>query len=247
MSEPRRSRSIDSRPVPDRGRRPRAVALAAEARPATLFALVPAFVLALALAALTVAALTTLAPRAAEAHADGTYPRIFNVDWSNNPNAWLNRRYEAMLGWTLRHRALSASLAFLFFVASVAAFIPVNKSAFTGSKVEAVRMEYEFADNLNQHEVEKYVSHVESWILARKDSLHVKSTYSFFTHNYAFTRAYQAKGYADDHGAEIVRKLLRQGLPTLPGTKLKIAGADDDSDASRLTVNVFGDPGPRLN
>ena len=43
-----------------------------------------------------------------------------------------------------------------------------------------------------------------------------------------------------------MRKLLRQGLPTLPGTKLKIAGADDDSDASRLTVNVFGDPGPRL-
>jgi preprotein translocase subunit SecF len=35
-------------------------------------------------------------------------------------------------------------------------------------------------------------------------------------------------------------------MPELPGTKVKIAGADDESDASRLTVNVFGDPGPRL-
>src|SRR5678815_5675167 len=159
---------------------------------------------------------------------------------------WLAERYADVLRWTLRHRLGAATFAVVLFAASIAAFIPVNKSAFTGSKVEAVRMEYEFADNLNQHEVEKYVSKVEGWILARKDSLHVKSTYSFFTHNYAFTRAYLVSGYADDHGAEVVRKLLRKGLPELPGTKIKIAGADDESDASRLTVNVFGDPGPRL-
>src|SRR5689334_12459610 len=159
---------------------------------------------------------------------------------------WLSERYAGVLRWTLKHRIGAAAFALVLFLASIAAFIPVNKSAFTGSKVEAVRMEYEFADNLNQHEVEKYVSKVESWILARKDSLHVKSTYSYLTHNYAFTRAYLASGYADDHGAELVRKMLRKNLPELPGTKVKIAGADDDSDASRLTVNVFGDPGPRL-
>jgi HAE1 family hydrophobic/amphiphilic exporter-1 len=159
---------------------------------------------------------------------------------------WLADRYADLLLWTLRHRLGAAAFALVLFIASIAAFIPVNKSTFTGSKVEAVRMEYEFADNLNQHEVEKYVSKVEGWILARKDSLHVKSTYSYFTHNYAFTRAYLATGYADDHGAEVVRKLLRKGLPALPGTRLKIAGADDESDASRLAVNVFGDPGPRL-
>jgi HAE1 family hydrophobic/amphiphilic exporter-1 len=159
---------------------------------------------------------------------------------------WLAERYADVLRWTLKHRLGAAAFAAVLFATSIAVFIPVNKSAFTGSKVEAVRMEYEFADNLNQHEAEKYVSKVESWILARMHSLHVKSTYSFFTHNYAFPRAYLVTGYADDHGAEIVRKLLRKGLPELPGTKIKIAGADDESDASHLTVNVFGDPGPRL-
>ncbi len=159
---------------------------------------------------------------------------------------WISEQYARVLQWTLKHRIAAAAFAVVFFAASIAAFIPVNKSSFTGSKVEAVRMEYEFADNLNQHEVETYVTKVENWILARKDSLHVKSTYSFFTHNFAFTRAYLASGYSDDHGAEVVRRLLRKGLPELPGAKLKIAGADDDSDASRLAVNVFGDPGPRL-
>jgi HAE1 family hydrophobic/amphiphilic exporter-1 len=159
---------------------------------------------------------------------------------------WISERYAEILAWTLKHRVAAATFAVVLFASSIAAFIPVNKSAFTGSKVEAVRLEYEFADNLNQHEVERYVTKVESWIQARKTGLHVKSTYSYFTHNYAFTRAYLASGFADDHGAEIVRKLLRKGLPELPGAKLKIAGADDDSDASRLSVNVFGDPGPRL-
>ena len=32
-----------------------------------------------------------------------------------------------------------------------------------------------------------------------------------------------------------------------PGVKLRLAGDDDDSDASRLSVDVFGEPGPRLD
>jgi HAE1 family hydrophobic/amphiphilic exporter-1 len=162
--------------------------------------------------------------------------------------SWLTDRYEGALRWTLGHRPLASGLATLFFIASIAAFIPVNKSSFAGSKVEAVRLEYEFADNLNYREVERYVSKVEEWIDARKDSVHVKSTYSFFTHNVAFTRAYLAPGYADDEGSEKVRKLLRKGLPEMPGVKLKVSGNDDDdSGPSRISVHLFGDPGPKLD
>ena len=103
MSEPRRSRFVDSKPVHPEGRRPRAVAVATRAKPAAVFALVPGLVLALALAALAMA--LVVAPRAAEAHSDGTYPKVFNVDWSNNPNAWLNRRYDMV---ALGSRAIPA-------------------------------------------------------------------------------------------------------------------------------------------
>jgi HAE1 family hydrophobic/amphiphilic exporter-1 len=161
----------------------------------------------------------------------------------------LTARYEAVLRWTLAHRGAAAGTACVIFAAAIVAFIPVNKSAFTGSKVEAVMLEWEFADNLNYREVEKYVTRAEEWILARKDSLHVKSTYSYFSHNTAFTRAYLAPGYADDQGAEQVRRSLRRGLPAMPGVKIRVRGPNDDDGGggSRLTVNLFGDPGTRLD
>ncbi len=155
--------------------------------------------------------------------------------------------HQRILKWTLAHRPATAGIAAAVFVISIFAFMPVDKSAFTASRVEGVGMEYEFSDNLNHREVEKYVTRIESWLQARKDSLHIKSTYSYFTNNRAFTRAYLATGHQHDEGAEILRKALRAGLPELPGLKLRLRGRDEDSGPSRITVRLFGDPGPRLD
>jgi HAE1 family hydrophobic/amphiphilic exporter-1 len=160
---------------------------------------------------------------------------------------WLSERYQRTLSWTLAHRPATLGIAFLVVVTAAFPFIPVDKSAFTGTKVEAVQIRYQFSDNLNYREVERYVSAVEGWILARKDSLHVKSTYSFFTNNEAFSRAYLAAGYADDDGAQLVLALLRERLPALPGVKLQMRGQNDESGPATLAVNLFGDPGPRLD
>jgi HAE1 family hydrophobic/amphiphilic exporter-1 len=155
--------------------------------------------------------------------------------------------YRRVLGWTLRHRPATVGIAVAVFIGAIVMFMPVDKSAFTATRVEAVSMQYEFADNLNFREVEKYVTRVESWIQARKESLHVKSTYSYFTNNEATTRAYLADGWADDEGAEELRKILRERLPQLPGLKLRLRGQNDDSGPSRVAVRLFGDPGPRLD
>jgi len=166
-------------------------------------------------------------------------------------SAWVDRLtalHRRVLEWTLRHRIATAAIAFGIFVTAVAAFIPVDKSAFTATKVEAVRMEYEFTDNVNYREAEKYCTKVENWILARKDSLHVKSTYSYFGNNVAFTRAYLAKGYADDEGAAELRKKLRSGLPSLAGAKLQLGDQESQGQGSaQLAVRLFGEPGPRLD
>jgi HAE1 family hydrophobic/amphiphilic exporter-1 len=155
--------------------------------------------------------------------------------------------HQRVLGWTLAHRPATAGIAAGLFVAAIAAFTPVEKSPFTASKVDAVTVEYEFTDNLNYREVEKYVTRVEGWVQARKDSLHVRSTYSYFTNNYAVTRAYLASGHQDDEGADALRKKLRGRLPELPGLKYRLRGNDEDQGPSRLTVRLFGDPGPRLD
>jgi HAE1 family hydrophobic/amphiphilic exporter-1 len=159
---------------------------------------------------------------------------------------WLSAMHQRILEWTLRHRVATAGIAVAIFLAAVAAFIPVDKSSFTATKVEAVTVNYDFTDNVNYREAEKYCTKVERWIDARKDSLHVKSTYSYFGNNQAFTRAYLASGYADDDGATALRKRLREELPPIAGVKVQL-GDNENSGASQLAVRLFGEPGPRLD
>jgi HAE1 family hydrophobic/amphiphilic exporter-1 len=154
--------------------------------------------------------------------------------------------YQRVLGWTLAHRPATVAIAFGVMVGAVLMFIPVDKSAFTGSKVEAVSIEYEFADNLNYREIERYVTRVEDWLHARKDSLRVKSTYSYFANNYAATRAYLEDKRANDEGARVLREALRRGLPQLPGLKLRLEDNQSQSGSTRLAVRLYGEPGPRL-
>ena len=155
--------------------------------------------------------------------------------------------YQRVLGWTLRHRVATVMVGLVVFGTALLPFSKVSKGTFTGTRVEAVTMEYDFSDNLNKVEVEKVVTRVEHWIQARKDSLHVKSTYSYFASNEARTRAYLQRGWADDEGAEWLRKRLREGLPELPGVTVRLLGESEDSAPSRLSVQLFGEPGPRLD
>ena len=154
--------------------------------------------------------------------------------------------YQRVLGWTLAHRPATVGIAFAVMVGAVLMFIPVDKSAFTGNKVEAVSIEYEFTDNLNYREIERYVTRVEDWLHARKDSLNVKSTYSYYANNYAATRAYLEEGRANDEGARVLREALRRGLPQLPGLKLRLEDNQSQSGATRLAVRLYGEPGVRL-
>src|SRR5258708_12110844 len=64
----------------------------------------------------------------------------------------------------------------------------------------------------------------------------------------AMPRAYLGTGYQDDEGAEALRKQLRARLPELPGVKLRLRGSnEDDSGPSRISLRLYGDPGPRLD
>ena len=155
--------------------------------------------------------------------------------------------HQRVLAWTLVHRPAAAGIAAALFVGAIFLFMPVDKSTFTAAKVQAVQLRYEFADNVNYREAERYVDRVEDWIQPRKDSLHVKSTYSYFANNEAMTRAYLASGWADDEGARKVRAMLRQGLPGLPGLKLHLEDNEGASESAQLAVRLYGEPGPRLD
>jgi HAE1 family hydrophobic/amphiphilic exporter-1 len=163
---------------------------------------------------------------------------------------WIERlaaAYQKALSWTLAHRPATVGIAFAVIVTAAVPFMKVDKSAFTGTKVEAVNLQYTFADNVNHREAERYVTAVEDWIDGRKDSLRVRSTYSYMTHNYAITRAYLERDVANERGEAALTKQLRERLPEWPGLSLKIGNQNDDGGSARIAVNLYGEPGPRLD
>ncbi|MFI5371731.1 MAG: efflux RND transporter permease subunit, partial [Candidatus Eisenbacteria bacterium] len=155
-------------------------------------------------------------------------------------------RYQTLLRWTLAHRPATVGIALAVVLTAVLPFIPVDKNAFTATKVENVTLGYEFADNLNEHEVERYVTAVEDFLAAHRDTIGYRNIYSYMTHNDALTRVYLRPADASDEGAARMRKRLRALLPQFPGLTLKF-DEGDGGGPSRLSVRVFGDPGPRLD
>ncbi len=175
--------------------------------------------------------------------------RLLKAD-VGRPSALLLRLgdlHQRVLGWTLAHRPATVGIALAVMVGAVLMFMPVDKSAFTGNKVEAVTIDYDFSDNLNYREVERYVTRAEDWVLARKDSLRVKSTYTYYSNNSASTRVYLADACANDEGARVLRQRLRAGLPQLPGAQLRLEDSENQTGTSRLAVRLYGEPGPRLD
>ena len=130
-----------------------------------------------------------------------------------------------------KHRPATAGIA--LGIVALAFFPFMRKSTRAPSpatSVEAVRIEYEFADNLNRHETERYVTAVEGWIQARQGLTAREVDVLVLLRQ----RGDDARVPRSGDGPTIRRRrssrdMLRKGLPELPGVKLKLAGQDDDS------------------
>ncbi len=159
--------------------------------------------------------------------------------------ARLTERYTRFLGWSLAHRWKMAGLMGLIFVSMFVPFSKLEKSAFSGIKIESIQINYEFSENVNHAVVEGYVSQVEEYITTHGDELKLKSLYTYYTDNYAGTLMYPYPEYTHEEAVKEIREKLRKGLPTLPGVKLKLGGYQESGGGS-INVNIFGDAGPTL-
>jgi HAE1 family hydrophobic/amphiphilic exporter-1 len=159
--------------------------------------------------------------------------------------ARLTERYSRFLGWSLAHRWKMAGMMGLVLFSMVIPFSKMEKSAFSGTRVESVRINYEFSENVNYVVSERYVNDVEQYILDHSEEFHVKSLYSYFSDNYAFTSLFPHPEYTHETAIREIREGLRKGLPQLPGLKLKLGGYQESGGGS-INVNIFGDAGPTL-
>jgi HAE1 family hydrophobic/amphiphilic exporter-1 len=158
----------------------------------------------------------------------------------------LTERYARFLAWSLVHRWKMVGIMGLVFVSMLFPFTKVEKTAFSGTKVESVRVEYEFSENVNYVAAERYVDEVEKYVEAHAKEFHLKSLYSYYSDNTGFTAIYPFPDYTDDKSVKEMREKLRKGLPKLPGVKLKLGGFEERGGSGTINVNIFGDAGPTL-
>ncbi len=158
----------------------------------------------------------------------------------------LKRAYVKALSWTaIRHPIgtlglVAASVVLTVVVAKVSGFSPASDGD-RGIKRDALPIEVAFDDNVNLYGVDRYADRLESFLLAKRDSLGVESVYTFYTDNYLVSWLYFSSGDTSEDELRELREYLRGRLPTIPGTRYTIGSEDADDGAKQLSVTLFGD------
>ncbi|MBK8232219.1 MAG: efflux RND transporter permease subunit [Candidatus Eisenbacteria bacterium] len=158
-------------------------------------------------------------------------------------------RYVRILRWTAvthpRHTAyllVPAALLLTVGLIAVTKFSPEADSE-RGMKVEFLRINYEFTDNVSMERAEEYVLPVEAVLSARKDSLGIESLYSVYEANAAATRIYFQPGRkTGERDLREMRKWLRKHLPEQAGLDYRL-GEDQEAGkgAKTISVTLFGE------
>ena len=157
--------------------------------------------------------------------------------------AWLERRYAAVLGWTLHHRWKTAGLLVLVLVAGMVPFMTgmVEAAIFSGTVNERLYLNYEFDDFTYKSQAEEAVDAVEAYLDPNRERFMVRSIYSFYAENQAGTTLVLARKNLNDDEIKELRKEIREGLPELAGVRILF---DDDADeggsSTYFAVKFFG-------
>ena len=158
--------------------------------------------------------------------------------------AKLEKKYAALLGWTLKHPVKTGfGLAMILVVGIVVPFATgaVESAIFSGVINERLYLNYEFTDFTYKSDAERAVDRVEAVLYPLREEFGIESVYSFYTENRAGTSlVLMDKGMDDDQIREL-RKEIREVLPEIPGAKLYF---DDDANQGGSTtyfaVKFFG-------
>ena len=157
--------------------------------------------------------------------------------------AWLEERYGALLGWTLRHKVATF---LLLLVAMGVGFLPffagwVDASTFSGAVNERLYLDYEFSDFVYKSEAERKVSQIEDYLAAHQEELGIESIYSFFASNEAGTTITLARKDLDDEEVKELRSRIRDGLPELAGVRTFFyEDAEEGGSSTYFSVNLYG-------
>ncbi len=157
-------------------------------------------------------------------------------------------RYVSVLRWTTIRHPLLTCLVFvplLIVLTGVGAKVIGLKGPEDDDSIliKRIYLDYDFTDNLGYHDTREYVNRVQDAIESNRDSLQVKTVYSYYADNRAGTTVYFDQKYLSKDELKEKRQILRRTIPDLAGVTIRMGDDSGESSggATVLEVNIFGE------
>ena len=156
------------------------------------------------------------------------------------------RRYGNVLDWTLRHRRATVGLIVLV-LASVGVPIAFVKSdMFPPQEDRRLRLFYHINGTFRLEKVEAAVNTVEDYLLSRKDEFEIRSVYTYYTGNEAFTTVLLVDEKHSKKSQEEIREAIRAGLPKLAIADLSFDWRRNSGGSEAVRVQLAGESSEQL-
>ncbi|HEY3177079.1 MAG TPA: efflux RND transporter permease subunit [Candidatus Polarisedimenticolia bacterium] len=156
---------------------------------------------------------------------------------------WLEERYVGVLAWTMRRKGWTFVIVVLGLVIGFVPFMlgMVPTGMFSGTVNNRLALEYEFSDFVYKSDAERAVNRIEGYLRSNQDRFGVKSLYSWYTENQARTIIVLAREDMSDDQVKDLRKLIREGLPEVPGARIRFREeAEEGGTSTYFAVKFFG-------
>lgn len=134
----------------------------------------------------------------------------------------LEVRYERLLAWSLRRRWVAVVAGLVVVASAVYPFQKVDKNFDTSESELFVQLRYDISEELSLERKRDLVSKVEAALEPHREHLLARSIYSFWNDNWVMTRVYLKEGQATEDNISLVRRRLREVLPSVAGVRLQV-------------------------
>lgn len=134
----------------------------------------------------------------------------------------LETRYERLLAWSLRRRWVAVVAGLAVVASAVYPFQKVDKNFDTSESELFVQLRYDISEELSLERKRELVSKVEAALEPHREHLLARSIYSFWNDNWVMTRVYLKEGQATEDNIALVRRRLREVLPSVAGVRLQV-------------------------
>jgi HAE1 family hydrophobic/amphiphilic exporter-1 len=134
----------------------------------------------------------------------------------------LEERYCRLLGFTLAHRWIAPVIGVAVIASAVYPFLKIDKNFEVNPAEMYIQVRYNFSEALSLDRKREVVTQVEAALVPHKEELNVRSIYSFWSDRWTLTRLYMQEGHSNEREMNLVRRKLREIVPTMAGVRLEV-------------------------